>query len=174
VTKDLGLKWTELFTQLEVNFGLDVANMHHIWLLHHLYLAQLNEELAKWMKVWNVHKLSLQGRRCKSPQQLYFQGMLENGTRGLDYVVDQNQDVLEDPESYAVDWEHLGNAQEDQEPDHAPEVVVEGGTCPCTQQAVEELDDYLNSNGLLPSTHSNQQMCRWVEALAYMEQIERN
>ena len=42
VTEGFGGKWKDFFTDLEANEGLDVDNQAHIWLLHHLYLDDIN------------------------------------------------------------------------------------------------------------------------------------
>ena len=44
VTKGFGEKWKEFFTDLEANEGLDVDNPAHLWLLHHLFLNNINQD----------------------------------------------------------------------------------------------------------------------------------
>ena len=41
VTAQVGAFWADMFTTLELQHGLDINNIHHIWLLH-FYFCQLS------------------------------------------------------------------------------------------------------------------------------------
>ena len=83
VTEGFGGKWKNFFTDLEANEGLDVNNPAHIWLLHHLFLDDINRDVLVWAETWNNHKLQIRGERQQSPQEIFFFSMLEDGPRGL-------------------------------------------------------------------------------------------
>ncbi|THH19575.1 hypothetical protein EW146_g1603 [Bondarzewia mesenterica] len=44
VTQGFGQKWKNFFLELEHHYGLDLDRSAHIWLLHHLFLATVNED----------------------------------------------------------------------------------------------------------------------------------
>ncbi|KIO19209.1 hypothetical protein M407DRAFT_48023, partial [Tulasnella calospora MUT 4182] len=57
LTVALGAKWAEFFELLEVQSGLDINNINHIWLLHYLFLADINEEVSFFVRTWNHHSI---------------------------------------------------------------------------------------------------------------------
>ena len=75
-------RWTEVFRDLEDNHGLDINNDNHIWLLHILFLPQINRDLSRFRDGWNNHLIRRQGRSQKSPAELFVMGMYERGVRG--------------------------------------------------------------------------------------------
>ncbi|KAM6496392.1 hypothetical protein JOM56_009098, partial [Amanita muscaria] len=64
-------KWKPFFESLERHHGLDVDSAGHIWLLHHLYLRALNEEILGWAEHWNSHTMRLKHEANKSPRQMF-------------------------------------------------------------------------------------------------------
>ena len=76
-------RWTEVFRGLEDNYGLDINNDNHIWLLHVLFLPQINRDLSRFQDGWNNHLIRRQGRSQKSPAELFVMGMYERGVRGF-------------------------------------------------------------------------------------------
>ena len=61
VTAQVGAYWAEFFIQLELQHGLDVNNINHIWLLQYLFLQVINNQLMFWASSWNQHKQQVQG-----------------------------------------------------------------------------------------------------------------
>ena len=51
-------QWRAFFTRLEHLHELDVENPHHIWLLHFLFLATINQDRENFHREWNAHPLS--------------------------------------------------------------------------------------------------------------------
>ena len=96
-----------MFTDLEANEGLDVDNPAHIWLLHHLFLDDINRDALAWAETWNNHKLQMRDEPQQTPQEMFFFSMLEDGPRGLNGPRQNAQDGLEgdDVSLYGVDWE---------------------------------------------------------------------
>jgi len=83
VTRDFGSKWKEFFYQLEAECGLDPDSTGHIWLLHHLFLDAVNEDAHQWTALWNEHKIQVKGGRRRSPREIFFTSLLQDGPRGL-------------------------------------------------------------------------------------------
>ncbi|TFK77632.1 hypothetical protein K466DRAFT_607923 [Polyporus arcularius HHB13444] len=107
VTSGFGRKWKEFFTQLEESCDLDPDQPHHIWLLHHLFLAALNEDAQEWAEAWNAHMLHVRGEPPASPRELFMFGMVRDGPRGLDFA---DQDLLpEELPNYGIDWDTLAD-----------------------------------------------------------------
>ncbi|KAH7090148.1 hypothetical protein BKA62DRAFT_626581 [Auriculariales sp. MPI-PUGE-AT-0066] len=116
-------KWHVFFQQLERFDGLDVEVPTHLWLLHHLFLQHINDDLHEWANMWNRHPMSIDhnnrdisDRTSESPLSMYTYGMIRNGARGFSV---QAQDVQpevvpqdaqpevvphEELQDYGVDW----------------------------------------------------------------------
>jgi hypothetical protein len=184
VTKDVGTKWMEFFTDLEVHHGLDVSNRDHIWLLHHLFLEGLNDELFGWIGMWNSHTLSIKGSPNRSPNQLYLHGMLTQGTRGL---ATSQPEGDEDAEDEGIDWPAIQAARGDRPPEadvdrgpgdsfprNPPEVTVETPTCPHGYDFLRGLESLVNETGLRGSKHLMDKLLLWERALAYFQECTLN
>jgi hypothetical protein len=115
VTEGFGGKWKNFFTDLEANEYLNVNNPAHIWLIHHLFLDQINLDALAWAEMWNNHKLQIRGEHQQTPQEMFFFSMLEDGPRGLNGPHQNREDGLEgeDVSLYGVDWEVM---EEEDEP----------------------------------------------------------
>ena len=59
LTAALGAKWKLFFRSLEAHDGLSPDQPAHIWLLHHLYLEAINDEVSQWAEAWNSHVVSI-------------------------------------------------------------------------------------------------------------------
>lgn len=90
---------------LELHHGLDTSNVHHIWLLQHLFLPMINEQLTFWAESWNHHRISQSNRALRSPEDMFGFDMLVNGFRGD--AVEQFSMTEEELEVFGVDWEGL-------------------------------------------------------------------
>nr|VWO96179.1 Uncharacterized protein [Ganoderma boninense] len=105
VTAQVGAKWADFFTILELHHGLDINNAHHIWLLHHLFLDYINSDLAFFIRAWNEHKIAIRNGPSRSPADMYGFDMIIHGVRG-----DTPTDTItsnEELEVYGLDWEAL-------------------------------------------------------------------
>lgn len=83
VTSGFGKKWKEFFHHLEIYHSLNIHSDLHIWLLHHLFLSRINQDIKDWISAWNYHTMSSQTNTHQTPAAMYMQGMLENGIRGV-------------------------------------------------------------------------------------------
>ncbi|QRV90678.1 integrase core domain protein [Ceratobasidium sp. AG-Ba] len=68
VGKQFARYWKAFFLRLELLHGLDRFNTHHIWLLHHLFLADINTDITSFADEWNVHGISGSKTQGQSPQ----------------------------------------------------------------------------------------------------------
>ncbi|KAJ7178252.1 hypothetical protein C8R46DRAFT_1329376 [Mycena filopes] len=104
VTAQIGATWAELFILLEVHHGLNINNVYHIWLLHFLFLHQINQQLRFFMESWNQHQIRIRDGPNRSPADMFGFDMLALGVRGTDVG-----EVMSDAELevYGVDWEGL-------------------------------------------------------------------
>jgi len=92
---------------LECHHGLDPDNPAHIWLLQHLFLTPINEDVADWARSWNAHKIQLRGERNRSPLDMFMFGMVEDGPWGIANLIQEDDTDLDDVDlaQYGVDWE---------------------------------------------------------------------
>jgi hypothetical protein len=54
--------WRAFFTRLERLYFLERGDPHHIWLLHSLFLNDIQHDCEEFRKDWNSHPLSGKGR----------------------------------------------------------------------------------------------------------------
>ncbi|KAG8719064.1 hypothetical protein FRC08_003745 [Ceratobasidium sp. 394] len=112
ITEGFGWKWKLFFHDLEAHYRFVPTLESHLWLLHYLFLDDINHDAEDWMQAWNAHTLALQGERNRSPRDLWFFGMLEHGPCGLDYLVPAEPDItLEEIENYGIDWDEIENQE---------------------------------------------------------------
>ncbi|KAJ3881370.1 hypothetical protein F5051DRAFT_322009 [Lentinula edodes] len=97
--------WHDMFTLLETRHGLQVSNPNHIWLLQHLFLPMINEQLTFWAESWNHHRVSQRTGPARSPEDMFVFDSLVNGVRGDD--IGQFSMTDEELEVFGVDWEGL-------------------------------------------------------------------
>ncbi|KAE9387610.1 hypothetical protein BT96DRAFT_1079113 [Gymnopus androsaceus JB14] len=97
--------WHDLFMMLELHYGLDTSNVNHIWLLHHLFLPTINDQLTFWAESWNHHCISQNNRASRSPEDMFGFDMLVNGFHSDS--VEQFTMTEEELEVFGVDCEGL-------------------------------------------------------------------
>ena len=109
MTAQVGAFWSDIFTELELRYGLDVNNIHHIWLLHHLFLPRINQQLAFFAESWNQHHIQIRDGPNRSPADMFGFDMLVHGVRGDQ--LPEGELSEEELEVYGVDWEGLHDEQ---------------------------------------------------------------
>lgn len=104
--------------------GLNPDNDAHLWLLHHLFLPYLNDEISVWIGSWNQHTLGHKHDpyAAASPLMRYVHGAAVKGARTifldsgdseseevwLAPVVENDPDLdEEDVAEYGIDWEDV-------------------------------------------------------------------
>ena len=60
--------WQGFFTRLEKMHMLDPQNPHHVWLLHLLFLDDINNDCNDFKEEWNCHPISGPDTSNKSPK----------------------------------------------------------------------------------------------------------
>ena len=192
LTANVGAKWKQFFQDLEAYDNLDPGIDTHIWLLHHLFLAEINRDIDEWVGAWNNHVMTIRGERSRSPRDMFFFGMIKDGLRGVELAVaddDEDEDLPEDElVGYGIDWQELddphirahheaANDAEDlddaiapgavgqgQRPDNLNEVVVDVPFCTLTAEQVQLLDQQLNLHNIWQSRTLEEYRLRWRTA----------
>ncbi|KAJ3912829.1 hypothetical protein F5877DRAFT_53420 [Lentinula edodes] len=173
--------WHDLLTLLEINHGLQVSNPNHIWLLQHLFLPIINEQLTFWAESWNRHQVSQRTGPARSPEDMFVFDSLVNGIRGDD--LGQFAMTDEELEVFGVDWEGLQDetllrtlrshyADEGSgswlgrrgPPPNLNEVAVNPPSAFLTPEQVASLDQQLQHHIRLPREQEVVQL--WIDALA--------
>ncbi|KAJ7743027.1 hypothetical protein DFH07DRAFT_750030, partial [Mycena maculata] len=68
-------QWRGFFQRLERLHRFDPDDLHHLWLLHHIFLGELNEDCSKFQEEWNNHPISGKGEN-QSPSDMRLIGEL--------------------------------------------------------------------------------------------------
>jgi hypothetical protein len=179
VTAQIGATWADFFTLLEVRHGLDINNPCHIWLLHYLFLNQINQQLRFFMESWNQHQIRIRGGPNRSPADMFGFDMHVHGVRGTDPTPLSNDEL----EVFGVDWEALHDdtlleSRQDNNPtnegatswigrqgppESLNEVSVEPPAGPFTPSELQSLE---NAVGHLAGAHEDATVPNlWTEAL---------
>lgn len=51
-------RWRSFFTRLEQDYGLNVRNPAHLWLLSTMFLDDINNDCEEFVQNWNQHGIS--------------------------------------------------------------------------------------------------------------------
>ncbi|KAJ7173237.1 hypothetical protein C8R46DRAFT_893090, partial [Mycena filopes] len=81
-------RWRAFFTRLGDLHRLDRKNAHHIWLLHRLFLGNVNDDCRAFQAQWNAHPISGRGANDRSPA-------LDNGVYTVDPFKELHPDTIE-------------------------------------------------------------------------------
>ncbi|KAJ6595295.1 hypothetical protein B0H10DRAFT_2329373 [Mycena sp. CBHHK59/15] len=72
-------RWRGFFTRLEQLHGLDHTSPHHLWLLHHLFLDDINFDCQEFQAEWNLHPLGGTRNKGQSPADIRFISETQHG-----------------------------------------------------------------------------------------------
>jgi hypothetical protein len=190
LTSAFGAKWKTFFQTLELHEGLNRDSDAHMWLLHHLFLGAINQDALEWAEAWNNHRISIRGERQRSPRDMFFFGMIQNGPRGIHHLDDDVRDIP----NYGIDWDDYDNdnildhhyeANHADDSDDGPgdnpfmrnqpermmEVNVDEPGCPLTEAQVIYLNSELNSLPYIHSRHMESYRLVWISAIRICEHI---
>ncbi|KAF7311812.1 hypothetical protein MIND_00191700 [Mycena indigotica] len=103
VTAQVGATWADHFTSLELHYGLNINNVGHIWLLHFLFLATINSQLAFFAESWNEHRIQIRNGPNRSPIDMFGFDMLICGVRGDELPPEEEGLSEEELEVYGID-----------------------------------------------------------------------
>lgn len=82
MTATVGKHWKLKFELLRSEHGLDVDNPNHLWLLHHVFLDALNDDLMEFAERWNTHIMRFADSGNRSPKDIFYFDMFARGFRG--------------------------------------------------------------------------------------------
>ncbi|TFY76459.1 hypothetical protein EWM64_g7555 [Hericium alpestre] len=115
-------RWRAFFTKLEDIHHLNPDDPVHLWLLHRLFLADIDEDCQNFQQDWNHHPISGKAKD-QSPADMRLLGQLEHGIYADDYE-DVHPDILNRYYGVDVDVEHIhgqtGAGHPDDEEDELP------------------------------------------------------
>lgn len=190
VTHGFGQKWKNFFYDLETHHFLNPQVPQHIWLLHHLFLAAIDEDAQEWTHAWNSHKLRIADERSRSPRDIFLFSLLQDGPRGLQGMLAPVEDgALVDLASYGVDWQVANDpryvnhllAQNPQEfapgnpflngPAHQAHVPCTPPNCPFSREQVQWLDEMLDAGVDVSARGMHTRRLVWVKALQLCEEL---
>ncbi|KAJ6597751.1 hypothetical protein DFH09DRAFT_1304518 [Mycena vulgaris] len=103
-------RWRAFFTRLGRIHGLDRKNPGHLWLLHRLFLTELNDDCHEFQDEWNLHPISGRMTSDQSPADLRFLGQTTEGIYRHDPLDGIHPDAIS---------RYYGVAEEDSDPEEA-------------------------------------------------------
>ncbi|KAF9034906.1 hypothetical protein BJ165DRAFT_1417406 [Panaeolus papilionaceus] len=189
VTNGVSRKWKDFFKDLELTAGLQPDLSAHIWLLHVLFLNSINNDLTGWKDGWNNHKIPIPGVGTRSPADLQWFSMIEQGLHGFRGQEASHLDVslnAEEIEEYGIDWHDLENPlllnhhlltnpadipENNPFQNHRPAsfsiVTVEEERCPFTDRQLEEfMRQFLSiPENICNSFHMEDRKVLWILTL---------
>jgi hypothetical protein len=190
VKRNIVTKWKPFFERLEAHHGLRVDSAAHLWLLHHLFLETLNNDIQQWAEHWNAHGMRLKREKDKVPRDMFIIGMRR---RGVDDTIARQEDAVENVEEFGIDWEGLpdvgGLVPDDEElvrqlqergqnpfddyaPDTLNEVPCEPPECPLTLDQVNGLESTLSARFNMSTSHDMDVYTDvWIRALAWCRDL---
>ncbi|KAF8155225.1 hypothetical protein K438DRAFT_358148 [Mycena galopus ATCC 62051] len=72
-------RWRAFFTRLGRLHSLDRKDPSHLWLLHLLFLPDINDDCQEFQEEWNLHPLGGRATNDQSPADIRFLGQLTEG-----------------------------------------------------------------------------------------------
>jgi hypothetical protein len=175
-------KWKPFFGGLEAHHGLRVDSAMHIWLLHHLFLKSLNNDIQEWAEHWNAHGMHLKREKDKVPRDMFILGMRR---RVLDNTIVRQEEAVEDVDQFGIDWdgaddeqlvrklqEQAENPFDGYAPDTLNEVPCEPPECPLTCNQVNGLDAALSMQFNMTASHDmDVYTAVWIQVLAWCRDL---
>jgi hypothetical protein len=101
-------KWKPFFGGLEAHHGLRMDSAAHIWLLHHLFLESLNNNIQEWAEHSNTHGMRLKREKDKVPKDMFILGMRRHV---LDVTIVRQEEAVEDVDQFGIDWDGADDEQ---------------------------------------------------------------
>ncbi|KAJ7032986.1 hypothetical protein C8F04DRAFT_1003267 [Mycena alexandri] len=72
-------RWRAFFTRLGRLHHLDRKNSSHLWLLHTLFLPDINDDCLEFQEEWNLHPIKGRTTNDQSPADMRFMGQTTEG-----------------------------------------------------------------------------------------------
>ncbi|KAL0946060.1 hypothetical protein HGRIS_012333 [Hohenbuehelia grisea] len=131
--------WRAFFTRLGRLHLLDTKKLHHLWLLHTLFLHKINHDCRKFQRDWNAHPISGPKTRNRSPNTAHGMygdddfGAVHPDTlklyHGKSTASDGDENDWEDVGDVPADLEDLIGEHQQAQVRHDP-IAVPENTCP--------------------------------------------
>lgn len=139
VTKEVTEYYRSLFYQIEGMFGVNFGDQVAVFVLHHLFLYRINQDLNSFRHSWNNHKIRTEHNR--TPNQLLF----------LNDHASAAEEVDIDTLLYGVE------GVIDEEEEELDQVFLDPVECPLTDEQLNEFVeivpslslDYTDRNGMI-------------------------
>lgn len=97
VNRIVSKQYKQIFLFMEEEDLLDEQNEIDLFSLHYVYLPRIKRSLEEFVGQWNNHKLSTM--RSQSPIQLWNTSY----TEGLNYLLNEDPNYIENREEYGID-----------------------------------------------------------------------
>ncbi|KAJ7180225.1 hypothetical protein C8R43DRAFT_870886 [Mycena crocata] len=94
VSTQFARRWRAFFTRLGRLHQLDRKNPAHLWLLHQLFLAEVNDHCLEFQEEWNLHPLRGRLTSDQSPADIRFLGQMTEGVYKHDPLDDIHPDAI--------------------------------------------------------------------------------
>ncbi|KAJ7435447.1 hypothetical protein FB451DRAFT_1153778 [Mycena latifolia] len=133
-------RWRAFFTRLGRLHHLDRKNPGHLWLLHLLFLRELNDDYREFQDEWNLHPISGRTTSDQSPADMRFLGQTTEGIYRQDPLDGIHPDAINRYYGVAGPRQHrarnqtgAGLASDDEDEDNEEEDAHE----PSLEEALE-------------------------------------
>ncbi|KAJ8519785.1 hypothetical protein ONZ45_g3290 [Pleurotus djamor] len=96
VGRHFGRQWRAFFSRLERLHHLDREDPHHLWLLHVMFLHEINNDADNFIAEWNAHPISGKDTTHNmSPNDMRLLGQVQNGVYNNNDYSDAHPAVLQ-------------------------------------------------------------------------------
>lgn len=182
VGRTIVAKWKPFFESLEAFHGLRVDSAAHLWLIHHLFLDNINDDIHEWAEDWNSHIMRLKGQKDRAPRDMFLIGLRRR--LAVEEEVRIQEEDIDDVERFGIDWEDLEdedlirelqergeNPFDDYAPDHMNDIPCEAPDCPLTGPQVEGLDHLLQEEFDRNTHDTDVKTAMWIRALTWCRDL---
>ncbi len=148
-----------LFTELSDTHHVDFENESHVYIIHHLFLDCINEDLQSFKLMWNNHKLRTEHN--KTPNQLLLENM----------ELSQSKPPVAMPSLSEDDEDRVDNNSDD-----LNQVILEPIKCPLNEELRIIFENRIPKFVLadMDTTYKEPMLTRIAEAFRVFDEIISN
>ncbi|KAJ7649692.1 hypothetical protein FB45DRAFT_961 [Roridomyces roridus] len=136
--------WRAFFTRLGRLHCLDRKNPSHLWLLHLLFLEEINQDCRDFQDDWNLHPIEGVQTKNQSPADLRFLGQLTEGVYREDPLDGIHPDAIN--RYYGVHGPRLRRPRNQTGAGNDPEEVEEEDVGAVDVSDEEELENQIGAD----------------------------
>ncbi|KAF8326460.1 hypothetical protein F5887DRAFT_876163 [Amanita rubescens] len=178
VGRSIVSKWKPFFEGLEVLHGLRVDSAAHLWLVHHLFLDRLNDDIVEWAEHWNAHIMRLKEQTNMSPRDMFLRGLRRReeyrrqrqgeatGRAGIDWEAVEDDDLLRQLQDQGQNLPFDNYA-----PGTLNAVPCEPPGCPLTREQVDQLNTLVSTEFDMGTHDMGVYTMVWIRALAWCRDL---